>query len=110
MRFQHRHRRERVVGLLLDLARIDDEHDVIDGDASLGDVRRQDDLAHAAGGRLEDAALVGALHHRVQRVDDVAIAVAEAPVIEDQVAQRHDVVITGQEYQDCTCKHTVVYV
>ena len=58
-----------VVALLLQAARVDDDHHVVDGDGRLGDVSGEDYFADAARGAQEDAALLGGGDHRVKRQD-----------------------------------------
>lgn len=59
----------RVVPLLLDAGRVDDEDDVGDRDGRLGDVGREDDAPLARAGSLEDSLLLLDGHRRVQDVE-----------------------------------------
>ena len=65
-RLQRGHPRVRVVRLFFQPTRVDDEDDVVDGHRRLRDVRRQDNLANAAGRALEHPLLIRGWDHGVQ--------------------------------------------
>ena len=65
-----RHTRSRVVRVLLDEAWVDNEHDTVDGDRRLGDVRSQHDFARTLGCGLKDLGLHVAREIGVDGRDD----------------------------------------
>ncbi len=76
---QRGHPRTGVIRILLDEARIYHEHDAVDGDRRLRDIRREHDFARALGCRLKDLRLHVARQVSVNRTDDE---------LHDLVAQR----------------------
>ena len=96
------HAEARVVSALLDEARVDDVVDAVDGDARLGDVGGDDDLARARGRRVKDARLhLGGKGGVDGEDDELGHRGAEGlhALVED-LARGVDLLLTGQEEQD----------
>mmetsp|Transcript_98088 Transcript_98088/g.299907 ORF Transcript_98088/g.299907 Transcript_98088/m.299907 type:complete len:290 (-) Transcript_98088:1542-2411(-) len=89
-----------VVPLALDLAGVDDEDHVGDGDAGLGDVRAQHDLPDAAPRPLEGLRVLVAAEHAVQRQHERLRRVAENGVPPQALGHLRDLHEAGQEHQD----------
>eukprot|EP00160_Parvularia_atlantis_P012499 Unigene2510_Nuclearia_a/m.7759 Unigene2510_Nuclearia_a/g.7759 ORF Unigene2510_Nuclearia_a/g.7759 Unigene2510_Nuclearia_a/m.7759 type:complete len:663 (+) Unigene2510_Nuclearia_a:721-2709(+) len=86
---------------LLDQAKVDDVAHVGHRDRRLGDVGRDDDLAHAPVGAAEDTLLLVAVEGRVQREhDQAALKVGVVDALVDQVVQLLDLGQTRQEHED----------
>ena len=99
---QRGHARAWIVRVLLHKAGVNHERDAVDRDASLGNVRREHDLARTGRRRLEDARLQVARQVRVDRThDQLGHAAAERARRRLQIVHRHiDLVLSGKEDED----------
>jgi hypothetical protein len=94
LRDPHLHQPAHVLALvehrLFRAPRVHDAHGVVDRDRRLGDVGRDDHLAHAVRHALEDGRLLGGRERRVQRQEAEGGGVVEAAVAAEEVEQRPD--------------------